>query len=1225
MTTLYASTTSTVWPARAAISIACFLLVLVLFLAPGLAYAQQAGGKTQVLADYGRLPLGFEVNRGQTGDQVKFVSHGPGFSLFLTPTEAVLVLSNPRTLLTNALHIKLVGANPEPNIQGLEELASKSNYFIGNDPGKWQTDVPNYAKVRYVSVYPGVDLAYYGNQRQLEHDFIVSPGADPRAITLGLDKKERLSIDEHGDLVMRNEAGEVRLRKPVVYQEVAGIRRQVAGGYVLKSQHHVGFRVGKYDLTRTLVIDPVLSYATYLNGTYAANEYGTGIAVDSAGSAYVTGKTDSGTFPTTTGAFQTTSTYGPLKAFVMKLTADGSGLVYSTYLGGTSANGDYGQAIAVDSAGSAYVTGVASSADFPTTPGAVQTTLNGAPSKPFVTKLNATGSALVYSTYLGGTAGDTSYGIAVDSAGSAYVAGRTPSNNFPVTTGALRTVNTWPSGLVTKLNPAGSGLIYSTYLGSNTYSDSCNAIAVDSAGFAYVTGSTYTYPNGTGSSFPVTSGAFQTASPLESPTAFVAKMSSDGSALIYSTFLGGHGAFSPLGIGGESGQGIAVDSAGSAYVTGTTYSPDFPTTAGAFQTTFSGAGGDAFAAKLNPAGSGLIYSTFLGGSTYSRSNALDPPHAIALDSAGSAYVTGTTNSATFPTTAGALQTVFGGVADAFVTELRPDGSGLVYSTYLGGNNYEWGLGIALDPAGSVYVTGFTNSFNFPITAGAFQTTQNSVGNGTGFVAKLASTQGSTTTKLASSSNPSVFGQNVTLTATVTPAAAITATDTVTFYDGATSLGSIALTGTQATLSTSTLLAGTHFITASYTGNTNNTGSSSPALTQTVNKASSTTTLASSTNPSVPGQTVTLTATIAVQTNSTATGSVTFADSVVGNLGRVNVAGNIATLSTTALVFIGSDSITATYSGDSNVLASTSAALTQNVVAPLVTTTTLVSSLNPSYMTQPVTFTATVMASNGTPATGTVTFQQGTSAVSKSLVGGVATYAVTFSTAGSSTVTAVYPATGIYLASTSAPLTQRVLGLPAATKIVVASSGTRLVVGQAVTLTATVYPPFGTVPDGELITFSDSATHIGTATTSGGVATLTFSSGLTGGVHPIGASYPGDATYAPSIARTITLIVKYGTTTTLTSSPNPSAYGQTMTFTATVTSTGPKVPTGSVSFMDGSTNLATASLNASGVATFTRAYLFPGKHSITANYQGDSQSAASSGALTQVVNPPVIRR
>jgi len=688
------------------------------------AYSQLTN-QGRVSAAYNSLPLYFEANRGEADPQVKFVSRGSGYTLFLTRgAEAALVLRKPTpkrdpmqpAALVSAgvapqsetasppavVRMKLVGRNARPRVAGLDELRGKANYFIGNNPRKWRTNVPMYAKVRYREVYPGVDLVYYGNQRQLEHDFIVAPGADPRSITLNLAGAEKLSLDPQGTLVLAVKDGEVRLDKPRIYQEVDGAQREIAGGYALKNAHQVGFQVASYDASRPLMIDPVLFYSTYLGGASGDQADG-GVAVDSSGNTYIFGFTDSANFPTTSGAFQT-SLRGFRDAFVTKLSPTGSSLVYSTYLGGSG--GEDAGNIAIDSAGNAYVVGETTSSDFPITPGAFQPAAASGDTG-YAAKLDASGSALIYSTYLGGSGRDQATGVAIDSSGNAFVAGDTSSTDFPTTPGVFQP--TYPGGpgnvFVSKLNATGSALLYSTYVGASSSggTGTFHGIAVDSAGLAYVTGST------TSTSFPTTLGAFQTAFAGGSSDGFVAKLNTTGSALVYSTYVGGNGA--------DVLNGIALDSAGNIYSSVGTSSTNFPVTPGAFQTTFGGGAGDAGVIELNPAGSALVYATYLGGS------ANDSGDGIAVDSLGNAYVTGVTSSSNFPTV-NAIQPTLGGGSDAFVTKVNPLGSGLVYSTYLGGSSNDEGLGIALDslPIPNAYVTGRTDSTNFPTTSGAFQTT-----------------------------------------------------------------------------------------------------------------------------------------------------------------------------------------------------------------------------------------------------------------------------------------------------------------------------------------------------------------------------------------------------------------------------------------------------------------------------------------------------------------------
>lgn len=674
-----------------------------------------------------RLPMSFEVNRGQVDHRVAFLAHGPGSTLFLTPTSAVLSLqsqpsakgmspdlrssirhpsrSRPGQLRGHraVLRMNFLHANVDPKIVGLQELPGKVNYFLGNNPHKWHPNIPTYARVEYQNVYPGINLVYYGAQGHLEYDWILRPGSNPARIQLRIDGGRRLHVDRGGNLSLTTGVGSLIESRPRIYQSVAGVRRVIFGHYTVDGPGQVGIRLGAYDHRHRLIIDPQLIYSTYLGGN--ASVSGNGIAVDSSGAAYVTGLVSPGTFPTTPGAFQTS--YGGNSnsyAFVTKLNPNGSALLYSAYLGGNG-TGDLGSGIAVDSSGDAYVTGLTTSRNFPTTPGALKTT---GVYNAFVTKLSPDGAQLLYSTYLGGSNGtdsglhDFGNGIALDSVGDAYVTGQTNSATFPITSGAFQTTcGGGYDAFVAKLNPDGSGLLYSTYLGGSG-GDSGNGIALDGSGDAYVTGGT------SSANFPTTSGTFQ-ATYGGGGDAFMTKLNPTGSGLLYSTYLGGNG--------GDGGASIAVDIPGDAYVTGRAGSGNFPTTPGAFQTNYFSGYGNAFVSKLNPSGTALLYSTYLGGSGDDFGNA------IALDSSGDAYVAGRANSGDFPTTPGAFQTIFaGGAADAFVSKLNPGGTALLYSTYLGGNYQEFGNGIALDSAGSVYLTGGTGSSNFPTTSGAFQTT-----------------------------------------------------------------------------------------------------------------------------------------------------------------------------------------------------------------------------------------------------------------------------------------------------------------------------------------------------------------------------------------------------------------------------------------------------------------------------------------------------------------------
>lgn len=710
----------------------------------------------RAIETYGKLPLSFEANQGQTDPRVKFMARGSGYTMFLTKDEGVLSLrhgalkkvtsslalpgghsgiAGRASFRTDVLQMKLAGANPRAKVIGLDELPDKSNYFVGNDPKKWTTNVPNYAKVRYKSVYPGIDLVYYGNQGQLEYDFVVAPGASPKVIAL--DVGAPLHIDPNGDLIVNTAGGDVLFYKPTVYQaDRDGERHRVEAGYALERgqskiqnrKSKIGFWVGAYDRTRPLVIDPALSYSTYLGGS--RNETGYGISVDASGSAYVIGNTTSSDFPTTPGAFQGGCGGGKKDChigdvFVAKLNPTGSALAYSTYLGGSGNDG--GNDIVVDASGDAYVSGLTASADFPTTPGAFQTACGGGCAggtfDAFVTKLNSTGSALLYSTYVGGSSSEEADGLAVDASGNAYVTGFTQSSDFPTTPGVFQSTcgSSCQNGdaFLLKLNAAGSALTYSTYLGGSNL-DYGLSVAVESSGDAYVTGAT------SSTDFPTTPGAFETACKAcanAASDAFVTELNPTGSALVYSTYLGGSG--NSKGALGDQGFGIAIDASGHAYVTGQTYSTDFPTTLGALQKRYGG-GGDAFVTEVNPNGSQLVFSTYLGGKSH------DNGLAIAVDSAGNVYVTGSTSSSTFPTTSDAFDTIchacVNHIGDAFVTELNPVSGTLVYSTFLGGRGNkqtrfgDQGHAIAVDTSGDIYVAGNADSVDFPTTPGAFQTT-----------------------------------------------------------------------------------------------------------------------------------------------------------------------------------------------------------------------------------------------------------------------------------------------------------------------------------------------------------------------------------------------------------------------------------------------------------------------------------------------------------------------
>ena len=683
----------------------------------------EASAPATVKADYGKLPLSFEPNLGQTDTRVKFLARGSGYGLFLTANEAVLRLRNDSNARQSAgLRMKLEGANADPKVVGFEELPGKSNYFIGNDSRKWQTNIPTYARVKYEAIYPGVDLLYYGTQgRQLEYDFVVAAGADPRQIKLSFAGADKLELDVHGNLLVHSAGRQMRMLKPGIYQEKDLVREEVAGRYTLSVNQEVGFDIAAYDISRPLVIDPILAYSTFLggNGEDAAIE----IAVNEHGNAFVTGITTSINFPTEPDGAR----FGPVggsDAFVTKFNAEGNQLVYSTYLGGSDNENYYPEleqlgstygGIAIDSLGNAYITGLTRSSDFPNTPGSYQQTLKGL-SDTFVTKLNAAGNALVYSTFLGQNgvnAADGGQGIAVDTRGQAYVTGHDYTGGLPVTGFSGHAAGC--DGYVAKLNSTGSALVYSTYLGGN----SCNlgwAIAVDKNQNAFVTGET------SSTNFPTTPGAFDNSCGTDGLcnggisdffiTKVDTKLAGPGS-LIYSTYLGGSGEERVTYNGS-----VAVNPAGDLiYVTGLTASvlpADFPIKNAAQPNPTcdsSGCSAEAFITKLDISQSGfnqLVYSTYLGGP------GTEIGTGIAADVDGNAYVAGASGG-TFPSTEGLPTCIDPG---AFVAKFSADGD-IKFATCISGLGQDTGLDIAIDPAGCAYVTGFTESSNYP-TVNAFQ-------------------------------------------------------------------------------------------------------------------------------------------------------------------------------------------------------------------------------------------------------------------------------------------------------------------------------------------------------------------------------------------------------------------------------------------------------------------------------------------------------------------------
>ena len=736
-----------------------------------------APSANQLLVNYDQNPLSFEPNVGQTNSQVQFLSQGPGYSLFLNSQEAVLSLQKlPATSAQAAppsaatvVQMQLVGANLAANGVGLNKLPGVSNYFDGASSKDWLTNVPNYGQVEYQNVYAGINLIYFGNQQQLEFNFQVGPGADPGLITMNFQGVKSLTLDSAGDLVLQTSGGKVIEQAPVAYQEMGGAKQVIAGSFVLQGSNQVGFQVGPYDHSQPLVIDPVVVYSTYLGGS--GDDVGSAIAVDSSGNTFVTGYTNSANFPAKPGSLQPTSQGGE-ETYVTKFDPDGQ-IIASTYLGGTPTglqrNFNDASGIGVDKAGNVYITG---SAEYDTSAPPFPTTLTPFPTGgtvfaqgAYVAELSPTLNQLVYSTYLGsGISGSSDYsaGIAVDAAGDAYVAGNYEDVLQQVYATGSKTLGLAP--FVAQLNPSG-GVVFnetinqnsvgtlSSYIGGGSSIGDANGnyaegIAIDAAGNAYVVGSTDSNTFGSAVAPIVANPAGY--------DVFVLKVDTNG-AQQYLVQLGGIATNATpsdpnynlgLNFGINSGSAIAVDAAGAVYVTGSTDALDFPTVS-PFQSTFKGGtsplttgskivssnGTSAFVFKLNPAGTQLLYSTYLGGSgdginiqTGFPNSEDDSGNGIAVNGAGDAYVIGSTNSVDFPTL-NAVQSNFGqGNQDAFITKLTSAGSGLIYSTFYSGTGADagthapdgtpievsaGGLGIALDQYGSAYLTGYTTSGDFP--------------------------------------------------------------------------------------------------------------------------------------------------------------------------------------------------------------------------------------------------------------------------------------------------------------------------------------------------------------------------------------------------------------------------------------------------------------------------------------------------------------------------------
>jgi hypothetical protein len=684
----------------------------------------------QILEKAFKIQIPFIENQGQIADeQVRFYAKTFGGAIYVTK-EGEMIYSfiksgsnhNPRkgyierkpdseTTQIFSFKEKLVGASTR-SPEGSEKGETKVNYFIGNEQSKWKTNLTTYEVVSLGEVYQGIDLRLKAYGKNVEKIFTVKPGADPGAIKLSIDGGNSLKINENGELEVETGLGVAMYSKPIAYQMIDGKKVEVKVAYCLQSSELVyAFKIGDYDKCSPLIIDPILVYSSYLGGS--GDDGGFGIAVDSSRSAYITGYTTSSNFPTAN-AYQGAGGGASEDAFVTKINPSGNALVYSTYLGGSG--DDYARGIAVDSSGNAYITGTTGSSNFPMA-NAFQSVPGGG-GDAFVTKINPSGNALVYSTYLGGSSDDNGLGIAVDSSGNAYITGYTYSSNFPMANALQNATGGGFDAFVTEMNPSGNVLVYSTYFGGSG-DDHGNGIAVDSTGKAYITGQTTssnlyeTYPP------PVWGNAYG-----GGVDAFVATIMANGSSIgSVFTYWGGSG--------DDIGNSIAV-SGSNIYITGSTTSTNFWVS----KSTPYGGNGDAFVSIINAFAP--LYSTYLGGSGD------DVGYGLAVDGSGNAYIIGVTHSSNFPVTADAVQSTFGGVGDAFGAKINrrciydnisnPDVNCITYSTYLGGSDIEYGNGIAVDSSRNAYITGFTGSSNFP-TANALQGTFG--GFGDAFVAKIS--------------------------------------------------------------------------------------------------------------------------------------------------------------------------------------------------------------------------------------------------------------------------------------------------------------------------------------------------------------------------------------------------------------------------------------------------------------------------------------------------------
>ena len=665
----------------------------------------------------------FIQNKGQWDPEVKYLAHIRGMNAWITNSGVVydyyrikknfdesktliLIAHQKRdhgyknsTIQGHVVKMKLVNSENNITAVGNNQREGYYNYFIGNDPNKWASYVPLYDNVELQGVYKNIDVKYYYDNGMLRYDYKAKPGADLSQIKLRFDGQGSISISSNGELLLKTSIGEITNGKIYAYQMEGETQKEVSCKFEQKEDGTIGIKTDSYDANKEIIIDPLV-YSTFIGGN--ADDYGNSIKIDDKGNTYITGYTNSINYPTSTGAYQKIFSGGENlgDAFVTELNSTGSDLIYSTFIGGKS--DDVGTSIALDQTGNSYITGYTSSSDYPITDGAYQSVLGSVKGNGFVTKLNATGSALVYSTYLGGGTQNLGNSIAVDVIGNAYITGST-GPGYPTTTGVYQNnfkgSNGTNNAFVTKLNSSGSDLIYSTYIGGDS-SDVGTSIVIDGNGNAYITGNTHS-PN-----YPTTGGAYQIILNGNS-NAFITKLNSNGSTLVYSTYVGGDSS--------DIGNSIAVDASGNAYITGATYSSNYPTTVNAFQSMYTGlTDGEVFITKLNSAGTNLIYSSFIGPGQGTS---------IKIDINGNAILTGWTASSDYPITSSAFQDYLGysNAVNAFLTEVNSSGNYLVYSTYIGGTGDDFAESIDIDNSNNAFITGSAFS-SYPITGGAYQIT-----------------------------------------------------------------------------------------------------------------------------------------------------------------------------------------------------------------------------------------------------------------------------------------------------------------------------------------------------------------------------------------------------------------------------------------------------------------------------------------------------------------------